>query len=347
MRAASLIPAVLLLAACHGVRQSAVMVPSATDPALRVAAVVDCIDARPAPADLPPPVCEYVPARDDILPANEALGVLWLSSAYESDAVIDSIYGAAAARLPDALAADSDALAASEQPKAAADRPAAIIVDIDETVLDNDGFNARGLARRFGAFDERWFDCWGEERQARAYAGAVALLNDATARGATVFYVTNRRENQRVAVVDTLRRAGFPVHETGANVIFRGFDTTSDDGSREKGARRQCVAAQYRVAMLFGDNLGDFIDGAEGAPAVRAAKAKAEGAADRWGRTWFMLPNPVYGGWLSALQKHRADGSTPSIDRQNNLRSWVDDQLPETPSIDSFESDSESAESHQ
>lgn len=314
----------LLLTACQNVRTG----DPATDTATRIDAVRTCIDARPAPADLPPPVCPWDPAPATFLPANEALATLWLQAAHESDAVVSSLYGGAEARLDAALAGSTQALAASEIPDDAAAKPPAIIVDIDETILDNDAFNARGVSKRYARFDESWFDCWGEEKQARAYAGAVRFLDAAVSRGAVVFYVTNRRENQRKAVVETLRREGFPLVGDGTNVVFRGHATTSDDGSREKGARRQCIAREFRVAMMFGDNLGDFIDHVDGSPAERRQRAADEGADARWGNTWFMLPNPVYGSWLGSLQKHRADGQPADADRNRNLETWVDPQLP-------------------
>lgn len=314
----------LLLTACRNARVDT----PAGDTQARIDAVRACINARPAPADLPPPVCPWDPAPVTFLPGNEALATLWLQAAHESDAVVSSLYGGAEARLDAALAGSTHALANGERLEASTTKPPAIIVDIDETILDNDAFNARGVAKRYARFDESWFDCWGEEQQARAYAGAVRFLNTAVARGAVVFYVTNRRENQRKAVVATLRREGFPIVGAGDNVVFRGYATTGDDGSREKGARRQCVAQQFRVAMMFGDNLGDFIDHVDGSPAERRQRAADEGADARWGDTWFMLPNPVYGSWLGSLQKQRADGQPADPDRNRNLETWVDTQLP-------------------
>ncbi|MBK8284870.1 MAG: hypothetical protein IPK97_08230 [Ahniella sp.] len=343
MRHLVLLSSLVLLAACQNGRRSEPMTANdAGDLDARVAAVVSCIDAQWVPVEFKTPSCSYLPPQDGFLPANEAYAVLWMQSAYESEAVISSIYGAAGMQLDQALAAPGHALATSELDHPSERKPPAIIVDIDETIVDNDAFNARGLAKRFIQFDEGYFDCWGAEQKARGYPAAVRLLRDAEAKGATVFYVTNRRENQRTPVVETLRREGFPVRADGANVVFRNFGGTNDDGSREKGPRRQCVASQFRVAMMFGDNLGDFVDHVHQRPEQRRALATKEGADSHWGRTWFMLPNPVYGSWLAVMQGFRADGQTPGSDRERNLESWADPQLPdaETGTVqESFESE--------
>ncbi len=345
MRHLVLLSSVALLAACQTGRRSEPMTAdAAADLDTRVAAVVSCIDAPRVPVEFTPPSCAYLPASTHFLPANEAYAVLWMQSAYESEAVIASLYGAAGNQLDQALADQGHALANSELAHSADGKPPAIIVDIDETIVDNDAFNARGLAKRIDRFDESFFDCWGAEQKARGYPAAVKLLNEAQARGATVFYVTNRRENQRKPVVETLQREGFPVRADGANVVFRKFAGTNDDGSREKGPRRQCVASQFRVAMMFGDNLGDFIDHVHLPPAKRETLAAREGAEGHWGRDWFMLPNPVYGSWLAVMQSFHADGQPAESDRARNLETWVDPQLPDAATgtvQESFESERE------
>ena len=76
----------------------------------------------------------------------------------------------------------------------------------------------------------------------------------------------------------------------------------------EKRVRRDAVAENYRVIMLFGDDLGDFLDCVRSRviePCRRAATAAdrlrlVREHAGYWGHGWFVLPNPMYGSWTSA-----------------------------------------------
>lgn len=326
MRPVLIVSALLVLTAC---------VPRTKPDAVaeRINAVRDCVAATPAPANYEIPACSYQPSAATFLPKNGTMGAVWMQQAIESDATIQSVYQGAAAQLEAALSDPTQALALSEQTKVGAagkGKPAAIIVDVDETILDNDAFNARGLRNRLTTFNEGYFECWGAEKKAKAYPAARDFLNAAAKRGVTVFFVTNRREDQRAPVVETLINEGFPVLDGGANVIFRGFGAGEKDGSKEKGPRRMCVAQQFRVAMLFGDNLGDFVDGVDVSPKQRIDLVKAEQGDTQWGRRWFMLPNPAYGSWVGALAKFRNDDQDPTQferERERNIETWVDDQL--------------------
>ena len=57
------------------------------------------------------------------------------------------------------------------------------------------------------------------------------------------------------------------------------------------------VAKDYRVLLMFGDNLGDFTDKYKGTHDERM-KFFTDNAA-HWGHDWFMLPDPEYGSWES------------------------------------------------
>ena len=66
-----------------------------------------------------------------------------------------------------------------------------------------------------------------------------------------------------------------------------------------KSSYRSQVAQQYRILLLVGDNMEDFIDGFKTGPGVR--RSLAHDYADRWGRQWIILPNPMYGHWESSI----------------------------------------------
>ena len=72
------------------------------------------------------------------------------------------------------------------------------------------------------------------------------------------------------------------------------------DWDSEKLARRRCDRADFRIVLNIGDDLADFLPDVRRATPL--AREQARCAADsRWGRQWFLLPNPMYGSWLVAL----------------------------------------------
>jgi len=75
-----------------------------------------------------------------------------------------------------------------------------------------------------------------------------------------------------------------------------------DGWSAEKASRREFVAQKYRIVMLFGDDLGDFL------PNVKKDITPDERARltadhkEKWGSVWYILANPSYGSWLQVLK---------------------------------------------
>jgi acid phosphatase len=91
-------------------------------------------------------------------------------------------------------------------------------------------------------------------------------------------------------------------------------------GSSDKACRRRLVAERYRVLLMAGDQLGDFVSGDDAGRDARAALFAAH--ADRFGDRWWMLPNPSYGGWEPAL--FDGDWSLPREARRREKREALD-----------------------
>ena len=271
----------------------------------------------PAPAPGAPPATQPVAA--EAVPANDNLNaVLWVQRSTEYRALAETVYRAAEERLDAALADPSwDALVPAERAAAgnAAGLPPAIILDIDETVLDNSAYQARLVVDGAEFADPTW-DAWVEERRAVAVPGAAALTRAAAERGVTVFYISNRSAALGEATLANLRSEGMPVQDDG---VFLGLGTQVP-GCEQKGSgktcRRQLVGRGHRVLMQFGDQLGDFVQPAAGTMDAHAA-LHAEHRA--WfGERWWMLPNPTYGSWESAAFEGR--WSLPAEERRGLKR---------------------------
>jgi len=190
--------------------------------------------------------------------------------------------------------------AALEQTGAARRLPPAIIVDIDETVLDNSPGQARFLLEGNGRYSPQQWEQWTAESRAEPVPGAREFLAGAASRGVTVFYISNRGQKEAEATRRNLVEKGFPFREAAAGdlgdaLLLRG---ERPEWNSDKSLRRAAVAAHYRVVMLCGDDLNDFFP-ARMKPEERLEKARAYDA--WWGERWIILPNPMYGSWEDAL----------------------------------------------
>jgi len=172
-----------------------------------------------------------------------------------------------------------------------------VVVDIDETVLDNVPLNARDIINNQVYSYDRW-NTWVDQAKAQALPGAVAFLQAADKKGITVYYITNREHSQVQATVDNLRLRGFPVQRNEQVLAASTPTGHCEQAGYGKNCRRQWVAAHARVLMLAGDSLGDFVQAEHN---TLADQRKAAEPYLAWlGQRWFLLPNPTYGNWYSA-----------------------------------------------
>ncbi len=246
---------------------------------------------QPAPAAV---VAAPVTGANDNLNA-----VLWVQRSQEYRASALQTWRLAGEQLDRALA---DASWTALLPAEGGDhQPAtlkpAVVVDVDETVLDNSPYQAR-LVRDGGSYNDASWAAWVEEQKAEAVPGAVAFAQLAAAKGVTVIYLSNRTVAMKDATLANLRKVGFPVADDS---VYLGLGTQvpgCQQVGSEKGCRRQLVAQQYRVLMQVGDQFTDFLQVEDNTLAARdALLAQYQ---DWIGSRWWMLPNPTYGGWEGA-----------------------------------------------
>ncbi len=171
-------------------------------------------------------------------------------------------------------------------------RPAAVF-DVDETVLQNLGFEYDDLTGRPDRdFPSRW-RAW-EQSDGHAVLptpGAAAAIADLRAMGVTVIFNTNRDDPAGSARVIEAAGLGPAVH---GDTLFVRPDTGSGDN---KDPRRWQIAQRYCVIAMGGDQLGDFSELFNTSATVAQRRTRADGPriAALWGRGWFVFPNPVYG----------------------------------------------------
>ena len=268
-----------------------------------VMAVIGLSACKPNSSNAPPrqaTASKPQVAKAEAVPANDNLNaVLWVQRAAEYDAVSQTVYRAAASELETALKeANWDALVPTERGNAATGLPPAVVMDVDETVLDNSPYQAR-LVHDGGSYDEATWDLWVAEKKAKPVPGVVDFAKAAAARGVTILYISNRAVHLKDATIANLKAVGMPVKDDS---VFLGLGTfvegCEQDGS-EKNCRRKLAGQKYRVLMQFGDQLGDFVQIVANTPTDR--DALYDEYADWFGERWFMLPNPTYGSWEPAV----------------------------------------------
>jgi 5'-nucleotidase (lipoprotein e(P4) family) len=222
--------------------------------------------------------------------------VLWMQTSVEYRASVLETYRWGKSALLRALK-DPLWTAALEQTGDFSKLPPAVILDLDETVLDNSAFEARLAASGRGYSDQAWVE-WVNERAAGLLPGAKDFLEFAAAKHVTPIYITNRvcdptKPDDPTAQV--LRRLGLPLDPAPEHLLC-------DDGNKgDKTERRTKCAAKLRILLMFGDQLGDFLP-IPPASANLAGRDKLFVANGRmWGERWFQLPNPTYGSWEAAV----------------------------------------------
>lgn len=239
------------------------------------------------------------------------LGIGWVESAAEYDALTLQTYQNAMDHL-DEMIADSGSTALPGWSDSAG-LPTAVILDVDETSVSNVEFQVE----IDGNFSHEAFDYWQLNNPSRRIQGAPEFIQAARDKGVTVFFVTNRPCHERdfapgpcpqeAITLQDLAEAGI---ETDAEHLM--LVGEKPEWNREKRFRQELVAKNYRVIMLIGDDLGDFLSCVRAKPVAPCSAAAAKDRdrmtmehSEYWGTRWHILPNPMHGSWSSFIS---ADG---------------------------------------
>jgi 5'-nucleotidase (lipoprotein e(P4) family) len=204
------------------------------------------------------------------------------------------------------LDADFDKDNIKKLPKAERKRPRAVMVDIDETVLDNSPAQAKGIVDAVPFNLKDWY-AWSDMRKAKGIPGAVDFLNYATSKGVKIFYASNRDEVQKQATMDNLKGIGLK-DVTPENVMLREKESS-------KGPRMASIKKNYRIVLLIGDNLDDFSSAFE-KRSVEDRFAETDKFKDSWGKRFIVLPDAMYGTWENAIYGYEHLNSEQKAERR-------------------------------
>jgi len=246
---------------------------------------------------------------------NNFNATLWVQQSAEYLANSLQSYQTAASEL-DAALGDKSYSAALEQTQGFENLPPAIVLDLDETVFDNSYYQANLITNHQHWTPKSW-DKWVTMRAAGAVPGAIDFLHLAISKKIKIIFISNRACSKRLNLsdpcpqkLDTIKNlASIGLKQVQPEQILLKHDplnTSSKDWGSEKQSRRQFVSQTYRIIMMFGDDLGDFLAHVKKntSPLLRANLVKKN--SHKWGRQWFTLTNPTYGSWLNILKKPKS-----------------------------------------
>lgn len=242
---------------------------------------------------------------DKAFQEQSMLSVLYVQTATEFAANNIQTYANAKDALLKGLE-DSSWKAALEQVDNFEDKSPAIILDVDETVLDNSNFQARTILSGL-SYPNGWAK-WVNESNAGAVEGVYDFLHFADKKGVKIYYLTNRLESFREATKKNILKLGLPFEED-AVLLMR-----SEENLRDKTDRRKKIANENRIVLIIGDQLTDFISTKEAYVFHTERKKLAKKYSDLWGTKWFLITNPTYGRWELSIYEDYPSSEEEAIE---------------------------------
>lgn len=216
---------------------------------------------------------------DELVARENMMATNWYQTSGEARALYLQGYNVATQRLKEYL-------------KTPHTKPYSIVLDLDETVLDNSPYQAENIILGRG-YDSKSWDEWVNMKKAKAVPGAKEFLQFADKNGVKIYYISDRAESQLEATIENLRAEGIPV-QANDSVLLKNKDDKSG-----KVNRREHVKNHTQLIMLFGDNLSDF--DLFSSKSIDERNAKVEELSKEFGDRFIIFPNPLYGAFETAI----------------------------------------------
>jgi 5'-nucleotidase (lipoprotein e(P4) family) len=177
--------------------------------------------------------------------------------------------------------------------------PWVVVLDVDETALDNSAYQLERAAYASG-FDPVSWNAWVRREEAPAVPGVVEFVRGVRAAGGRIVWITNRDEVTREETRRNLRLEEL-WHDDDRLCLETDKEYTKVVRRRELRLGQGACAwsgEPVRVVAYVGDQMGDF-------PNAGEEEGRAGGAPDdeAFGVRYFLLPNPMYGRWTAGVTR--------------------------------------------
>jgi 5'-nucleotidase (lipoprotein e(P4) family) len=171
--------------------------------------------------------------------------------------------------------------AVREQIRNSSKQKIALVMDLDETVLDNSLYQVERHRLGLGFTQDSW-STWVKREEAGLVPGVKSFLSFLRKHPVRVIFLSNRMNENLEPTKSNLRKLGvlgkddlFLLRMDKQDTkIIRRAEITNGTGRMKK-------TGPFFVVAYFGDSMGDF--------PIPSGEA--------FGKTHFMLPNPMYGKW--------------------------------------------------
>ena len=226
---------------------------------------------------------------------------VWIQTSVEYQTICKQTFKMAFENIESALE-NKSWTALIEQAEDYENLPPAIIVDIDETILDNSPFQARLILNNLPYSDSLWH-IWVNEQNAKPVPGAADFINNIKKLGVNVMFVSNRTlEEPTVANLQKVISDDITTED-----VFLKKERPNWGSSKIE--RRTMIGKSYRILALVGDDYNDFAYLGEVTHEERIQISKKH--EKNWGSKWFIIPNPTYGSFNNALWNYKYELSDP------------------------------------
>lgn len=215
----------------------------------------------------------------DLLSQQTVDAVLWYNTSAERDYIYEQGYATASRMVEENLS------------RKRTNRPPAVVLDIDETVLDNSPYQVY-LIKEGKSFEDRTWETWVNSSRAKVLPGAKKFINFCEERGVNVVFISNRDEKYKDATLRNLMEEG-GINAIPDYVFLRTKESSKTD-------RRERINAEFEVVLYVGDNLMDFDDRFEDRSS-NYGKDVVSGSIIEMLPMYYLFPNPMYGQWLGAF----------------------------------------------
>lgn len=169
-------------------------------------------------------------------------------------------------------------------------KPRAVVLDIDETILDNSPYEAYA-ALNDKNYPTNW-NKWIDSAQAGILPGAKNFLDYANSKGVQIYYVSDRPNKQLKATEKNLDKYNLP--QVNNNHVL--LQTKGENG---KTSRFKNISKNNNILMYFGDSLTDFNNPKSATISSRYQDVQQN--KNQFGNKYIVFPNPMYGGWEGSI----------------------------------------------